>query len=102
MFCLGTTTGPQYEVWEAGWLIGRVDFAWPSHGVFLEFDGKEKYTKYLRQGESVVDAVLREKRREAEICRATGWRCVRIVWADLYRQRQTVAHIRSVLDGSAY
>ena len=46
-----------------------MDFAWPEFGVFLEFDGKEKYTKYLKEGESVVDAVLREKKREELICR---------------------------------
>ena len=38
--------------------------AWPDYGVFLEFDGKEKYLRYRRPGESVIDTVLREKRRE--------------------------------------
>ena len=47
----------------------------------------------------MVDAVLREKKREEWICRLTGWRCIRIVWADLYRPEQTVALIKSVLAG---
>jgi hypothetical protein len=91
---------PQYDVVDQhGWIVARVDFAWPKFGVFLEFDGKEKYTKYRKEGESVVDAVLREKKREELICRRTGWRCVRLTWADLYRPHETVNHIRAVLAG---
>lgn len=82
-----------------GKLLFRVDFAWPELGVYLEFDGKEKYLKYRREGESVIDCVRREKKREEQICRMTGWRCIRIVWADLYRPEQTCALIRSVLAG---
>ena len=33
------------------------------------------------------------------ICRLTGWRCIRIVWADLYRPEETIAYIRGVLAG---
>jgi hypothetical protein len=91
---------PQYTVVdEYGGTVARVDFAWPAFGVFLEFDGKEKYTKHLRKGENVVDAVLREKKREELICRLTDWRCIRLTWADLYRPRDTVDYIRSVLAG---
>ena len=89
-----------YEIHDSsGRLIARVDFAWPELGVFLEFDGKEKYLKYLREGESVVDAVRREKKREERICRLTGWRCIRITWADLYRPEKTAALIHAVLAG---
>lgn len=89
---------PQYEVHdERGTLIGRVDFAWPEHGVFLEFDGREKYLKHRRPGESVLDAVLREKRREELICQITGWRCIRITWADLANPEVTAARIRNLL-----
>ncbi len=94
------TPQPQFEVRDAsGRVVGRVDFAWPELGVFLEFDGKEKYLRYRREGESVVDVVRREKKREEIICGLTGWRCIRIVWADLYRPGETVAYIRSVLAG---
>ena len=90
----------QLEVHDGrGRLVGRVDFAWPELGVFLEFDGKEKYLRSRRAGESVLDVVLREKRREERICRITGWRCIRIVWADLYQPEKLVAHIASVLAG---
>jgi hypothetical protein len=83
----------------AGREIARVDFAWPKLGVFLEFDGRVKYERFRREGESVLDVVLREKKREEKICRITGWRCIRIVWADLYQPAQTAAYIRSVLEG---
>ena len=55
------------------------------YGVFLEFDGKVKYERLLKDGESASDVVFREKQREDMICRLTGWRCIRIVWADLYQ-----------------
>lgn len=91
---------PQYEVIdESGHVFARVDFAWPEYGVFLEFDGRVKYEKFRREGESLLDAVLREKKREERICRLTGWRCIRIVWADLYQPEVTLAMIRDVLRG---
>ena len=89
---------PQYKVRDpaTGEVVARVDFAWPELGLFLEFDGRVKYQKLLKEGESVTDVVLREKRREELICRLTGWRCIRIVWADLYTPERTAAIIRSL------
>lgn len=90
----------QFDILNAmGRVVARVDFAWPEYGVFLEFDGKVKYEKLREEGESVLDVVLREKKREEMICRLTGWRCIRIVWADLYRPEETIAYIRGVLAG---
>ena len=90
----------QYEIVNArGELVARVDFAWPEYGVFLEFDGKAKYEKLRKERESVLDVVLREKKREEMICRITGWRCVRITWSDLHQPHATAAYIRSVLAG---
>lgn len=89
---------PQYEVFDAsGALVARVDFAWPARGVFMEFDGKVKYEKLLRPGERASDVVVREKKREELVCRLTGWRCIRIVWADLERPERTAALILSIL-----
>ncbi len=89
---------PQYELYgDRGELIARLDFAWPELGVWLEFDGREKYLKYRREGESVVDAVLREKRRESRIAELTGWRCIRITWADLERPSATIARVLAML-----
>ncbi|MFC4785085.1 hypothetical protein ACT8ZV_11445 [Nocardioides sp. MAHUQ-72] len=93
---------PQYEVKDrSGHVIARVDFAWPELGVFLEFDGKVKYEHFLRPGESVTDAVLREKQREQLVCELTGWRCIRIVWADLYQPERTAARIRALFRPSS-
>jgi hypothetical protein len=89
---------PQYEIRDGdGEILARLDFAWPEFGVWLEFDGRQKYVKHLRKGESVVDAVLREKERESMIAELTGWRCIRITWADLERPSATVARILAML-----
>lgn len=85
-----------------GRVIWRVDFAWPERRVFMEFDGKVKYLRHRRPGESALDAVLREKRREEQICGLTGWRCIRIVWSDLFRPQRTSARIRATLQGERW
>jgi len=88
---------PQFEVRERGILRAQLDLAWPAHRVWVEFDGKEKYTKFLRDGESPADAVFREKKREDLIRRLTGWTCVRIVWADLFDPSRMIAKIAAAL-----
>lgn len=86
---------PNYAIRDAnGREIARVDLAWPALGVFLEFDGRVKYEERRREGETVTDCVLREKARESLICELTSWRCIRVVWADLYRPDETAARIR--------
>lgn len=93
---------PNFPICNAlGVEIARVDLAWPDLGVFLEFDGKVKYESRRREGESVVDCVLREKRRESLICEITGWRCIRITWADLYRPAEVAARIRALFTPAA-
>lgn len=94
---------PQYEIKDrAGKVVARVDFAWPELGVFLEFDGLAKYSTYLRPGETARDAVVREKRREELICGLTGWRCIRLIWADLAYPARTADRIRRVLAGKPW
>lgn len=89
---------PQYEVLDQlGNLIARLDFALPEEGVWFEFDGTVKYRKHLRPGESVTDAVLREKRREERVAEITGWRCIRITWEDLADPVRLAARIRGVI-----
>ncbi len=65
--------------------------------MFLEFHGREKYLRYRREGESLDDYLMREKRRIELICQSTGWICIPITWPDLERPQQTAARIRRVL-----
>lgn len=89
---------PQVEVDnEHGRLVGRVDFLWRTHGVFLEFDGRIKYERFRRWGESLDAYVMREKRREELICRLTGWSAIRLTWADLADPVTTARHIEAFL-----
>lgn len=91
---------PQYEIRDrSGRVVARLDFAWPHQGVFMEFDGRVKYERHLRAGETSADAVIREKRREELVCGLTGWRCIRIGWADLHAPERTAARIRAALAG---
>lgn len=88
----------QFEVRdEMGVIVGIADMAWPEHGVLGEFDGRVKYGRLLMPGESPGDAVFREKRREDEMRRLTGYCFVRLIWLDLNRPRATSAMIRRQL-----
>jgi hypothetical protein len=92
----------QFEVFRPdGTLAGRTDWAWPEHELFGEFDGKVKYLRHRREGESVTDAVLREKAREDEIRELTDFRFIRLVWADLFRGEHTADRLRRKLRRSA-
>ena len=72
---------PQFEVRDAsGHLLGRSDFGWDEFRHLAEFDGKEKYEKYRRPGESVSACVVREKSREDQM-RGSCWGMSRFVWA---------------------
>ncbi len=87
----------QFAVYDGTTLIGISDFAWPDLGLLGEFDGRVKYGRLLRPGEDPGDAVFREKRREDLMRRLTGWRMIRLVWADLHHPERTAAWLRSEL-----
>jgi hypothetical protein len=88
---------PQYKIYDHhGHIVARVDFAWPALGLFVEFDGRVKYERLLKEGESATDVVVREKEREDLVCRLTQWRCHRLVWADLRRPQETCGIIRGM------
>lgn len=86
---------------EHGNLLGIVDFLWEALGVFLEFDGRVKYERHRRPGESIDDYVMREKRRAEQICVVKGWICIRISWADLQRPAVLGKRIRNALESRA-
>jgi hypothetical protein len=91
-------TAPQYEIYdETGRLVAVLDFALPDFGVFIEFDGVIKYERLRREGETLSDVILREKRREELVCLLTGWICVRVTWEDLSRPTLTARRIRAIL-----
>jgi hypothetical protein len=86
---------------EAGHLVGLLDFAWPEARVWVEFDGRQKYLRPYRAGDNAADVVVREKTREDEIRRLTGWVCVRIVWADLQHPERIAAKVRHAMAAQA-
>lgn len=89
---------PQYLVRDSsGHVVARLDFAWPEHGVYLEFDGRVKYEGLLRPGQSASDVVVAEKRREDRVRELTGWICIRVTWADLADPARLAARIRAAL-----
>ncbi|MFD1249077.1 hypothetical protein ACFQ3F_14870 [Nocardioides ginsengisoli] len=88
---------PQFEVYDGSTLVARLDFALPELGVWMEFDGRVKYERFLRTGESPADAVVREKRREETVAELTGWRCLRVTWDDLADPPRLERRVRDLI-----
>jgi hypothetical protein len=73
----------QYDVREpSGRVVGRADFCWEEHRTLGEFDGRVKYGRLLKPGQTPADAVYAEKTRE-DALRDLGWQVVRWTYADL-------------------
>ncbi len=73
----------QHEVRDdEGRLIGIADFYWPDYHHLGEFDGRVKYERLLKPGETAGDAVFREKRRE-DAMRGLAYGMTRWTWQDL-------------------
>lgn len=92
----------QHKVFDsAGNLVGIADFYWELYRHLGEFDGKVKYLKYLRPGESPTDCVFREKRREDRM-RAGSQGMSRFDWASIMHPavRRTMSELRAGLDQS--
>ena len=86
---------PQYEVREPGTgrLVATVDWGWPDHETFGEFDGFVKYGRLLKPGQDAGSVVFAEKQREDEIRDVTGGRVVRVIWSDYDRPHLTAQRI---------
>ncbi|MBY4415308.1 hypothetical protein HQO25_04555 [Rhodococcus fascians] len=83
----------------SGRSVARID--WMVNGlVVCEFDGKAKYTKYLRQDENPGDVVFREKVREDAV-RDLGYPVVRWTWADLANPAELVARVARAVERAA-
>lgn len=92
----------QYRVHDAdGKLLAICDFGWEEFSHVGEFDGRVKYGRYLRPGESAGDAVFREKRREDGV-RGQWLGMTRWTWADLPPGGSSafIRRLRSDLDRS--
>lgn len=66
----------------SGFLVGRSDFGWEERRTLGEFDGRVKYGRLLKPGQTAADAVYAEKLRE-DALRDCGWQVVRWTFADL-------------------
>jgi len=88
----------QFKIFHpSGLIAGRTDFAWPEYRLLGEFDGLQKYLRTRRPGETLEQAVLREKAREDLLRELTGWKFIRLVWRDLEVPSVTEARIRRAL-----
>lgn len=78
---------PQYPVVDtAGHTMGFADFGWEEDRHLGEFDGKIKYGRLLRPGQSAGDVVFSEKRREDKM-RGELYGMTRWTWPDLMPDR---------------
>jgi hypothetical protein len=93
---------PQYEIYDNGVLVALLDFAFPELKVWIEFDGRIKYERLLKEGESPTDVVLREKRREERVSEITGWRCLRVTWSDLAHPERLAARLQRLIDSATH
>lgn len=73
----------QHDVLDAtGRRLGRTDFWWKEFRHLGEFDGKIKYGRLLKEGQSPTDAVVGEKRRE-DAMRSTQHGMSRFAWSEV-------------------
>ena len=89
----------QYVICRHGVEIARCDFGWEEQRTLGEFDGKIKYGRLLRPGETAQDVVYREKLRE-DALRDLGWQVVRWTWSELYQPGVVADRIRRAFDRS--
>lgn len=66
----------------------RLDFAWRTEKIALEFDGKTKYFNYAATSE----VLFRERQREKALME-DGWAIIRLEWRDLFEEERTRARI---------
>ena len=88
---------PQWEVFHpSGRLAGRVDLLLEAEGVMVEFDGRIKYGRLLKPGQTVDDVIRAERAREVLLEELTGLRMLRLTWPDLDDEQRLAGRVRSV------
>lgn len=80
----------------SGFLVARSDFRWREFNTVGEFDGAEKYGRWLGPGQRPGDAVFQEKLREDRI-REHGFNVVRWTWDELDDPHALAGKIRRAL-----
>ena len=65
---------PQFEVWEGGRFLARVDLAFPDRKIAVEYDGRAVHER--------ADVFARDRQRQNELVRA-GWTILRFTAVDL-------------------
>lgn len=90
----------QVEILDTGGRsVARIDWL-VNDVVVCEFDGKAKYTKYLRPDENPGDVVFKEKIREDAV-RDLGYPVVRWTWADLANPAELAARVARAVERAA-
>lgn len=85
----GLAPVPQFEVFDAGRFLARVDLAFPEVKLAIEDDGREVHER--------VDVFTRDRQRQNDLVRA-GWTVLRFTAADLrFDAAGVVAQVRAVL-----
>ena len=75
---------PQYRVPLPGGRYALLDLALPERQVWLEFDGAVKTSDpRMLAGRSPELVLAAQDARQRAVERATGWRCVRLGWAEV-------------------
>ena len=91
------TTDVQINVFdEAGRFVGRADGGYPDLGVLWEYDGMSKYSRLLKPGQSALDVILAEKRREERLTEL-GWVVIRIIAEDLRHPEELLERVASAM-----
>lgn len=83
----GLAPVPQYEVWDEGVLLGRVDLAWPEARLAVEYEGAYHFEELQ---------IVRDDARYERLL-AAGWRVIRLSAVDLRNLDGVVARVRAAL-----
>ncbi len=95
---LGYAPEPQWKVPRtSGSLAGIVDMVLLAQGVMVEFDGKVKYGRLLKPGQTISDVIEAERRREILLQELTGLSMLRLVWADLDSPRRIDERVKRLV-----
>lgn len=100
LFRIGRLPTPDLQVTVTrpdGTVAGICDWGWPGRRMLGEFDGRIKYGRLLKPGQTAGDVVFAEKRREDELRELTGCQMVRLAWDDYADPGATLGRLRHAL-----